>query len=333
MTHKHYFSIDARSYFELGFRRGELFGKFVRKSIQARKQEDAEGWQSDVERVKSYQDISRQTFPHLFNELRGFAQSARVSFDDLWLLNLEDEVSEFADEKCTTIVTNNCSLVAHNEDWEEDAANSVCVLHWRVGDLRLFELCYMYTIGGNAISVNSHGYVHAVNALLHSDHQEGVPKNLVARWLSETSSPDDDFRKLQGMKRASGFHHTLVSANGELWSIECSATRQLLERPECPFVHTNHYLSKLSRFEDEEEEDWISTRDRYRSASELVRNPMSTADMRLLVSDQSQGEQQSILNDRTIARVIVDLRRMNALVWLLCEEEKGWVSYDVSMPA
>jgi hypothetical protein len=298
--------------------------------LQERINEDADRWRRYRDQARQYQDISRRTFPHLFDELEGFAQSAQVEFDDLWLMSLEDEIGEFADEKCTTVVTNNCAMVAHNEDWEEDAAGSICVLRWKIRDLSVFELCYMNTIGGNAISVNSHGYVHAVNALLHADHRIGVPKNLVARWLSETSSPDRDYEKLQRIRRASGFHHTIVRMQGGIWSIECSATRQILERPKSPFVHTNHFLSRLSRYEDDDE--WIGTQDRYRSASQMVRETMTAGDMQLLVSDRSQGELRSILNHKTIARMIVDVRQQNALVWLLREEERGWVTYDISMP-
>lgn len=333
MKHANYFEIKADGYYELGRRRGELFGWFLRDTIERRKSIDQGDWQRYRDRARDYLEVSRRAFPQLIEELRGFADSSRVPFDDLWLLTVEDEVADSVAERCTTIVTNGGTLVGHNEDWEPDAAESICVLRKSIGDLNILELCYMSSIAGNAISVNSHGYVHAVNALLHSDGQVGVPKGLIARWLSETSAPDRDYRRLEDLRRASGFHHTLVSSKGDIWSIECSAARQSLERPKAPFVHTNHYLTRLARFDDSDsDDDWIGTRDRFRCATRLVRDSMTVEEMQVLLSDQSQGKTGGILNRRTIARMIVDVPQRKALVWLLREREKGWISYDISMP-
>lgn len=47
------------------------------------------------------------------------------------------------------------------------------------------------------------------------------------------------------------------------------------------------------------------------------------------MSDNSKGSKVSVFNERTIARVIVDLERSMAYVWLLRESEKGWIEYDI----
>ena len=36
-----------------------------------------------------------------------------------------------------------------------------------------------------------------------------------------------------------------------------------------------------------------------------------------------------VFNEKTVAKVIVDLSRMRVRIWLLREAEKGWVDYDV----
>src|SRR5262249_456737 len=157
---RNYFEIEANTNFELGGHKGERFGRFLRQTLDEHRS-DTE-WQSRVERASKYIRYSTDAFPHLVEELRGYAQSARVPFEELWTLSLEDEVSAVPLEKCTTIVTNHGALIAHNEDWENDAEDSVCVLRRKVGDLRVLELYYLNTLGGNAISINSHGFVHAV---------------------------------------------------------------------------------------------------------------------------------------------------------------------------
>jgi len=327
MQHENYFSIEAKTHFELGLRKGRLFGGFLRATLGREKR--SKSWRSFVRRSKSYLDVSAGHFPKLIEEYQGYAQGASVSFEDLWTLDLLDELTSDDSDHCTTVVTNNGFLVAHNEDWSADAADAICLLRRTVGDRSAFELFYLNTLGGNSISINSTGIVHAVNWLEYSDRQIGVPKNVIARWLSDTDSPDDAYRSLRDVPRAGGYHHTLVNAAGEVWSIESSAKRQAIARPSTPFVHTNHYLSK-SLAEVEHADDDEGTFRRYRAASEGVQETMSLENARELLSDSSAGRRRSIFNVRTIARMVLDIDHMVANVWLAREHRKGWVSYDVS---
>jgi hypothetical protein len=329
ITHRNYFEIEATGYFELGLRKGELFGDFLHEALGERKRSAA--WTSRCRRARLYLETATQALPHLVDELKGYAEGAGASFDDLWLLSLEDELEGSGAEKCTTIVTNGGKLIAHNEDWDKDAAESICVLRQTVGAMTVFELFYLNTLGGNSISVNACGFVHAINSLTHTDRQVGVPKNLVARWLAETRSPDRDLGALATLRRASGYHHCLVGQGGQVWSIECSATRQVLARPDAPFIHTNHYLSSLSALEGRPRVS--GTRRRYRCASAKVSGAMSLGDMKRLCSDTSGGSKKGILNDRTIARMIVDLANRSAYVWLRREAKEGWVSYPLGFAA
>jgi hypothetical protein len=324
-THRNYFEIEAGSYFELGLRKGKLFGDFLRRTLAERRADP--DWTDDLRRARAYLGPAKQAFPHLIDELQGYAQGAGAPFEDLWLLNIEDEFEDAAREKCTTIVTNGGALIAHNEDWDEEAENEICVLRKTVGPLSTFELYYLNMPGGNSISMNSYGFVHAVNSLHHTDRQVGVPKNLVARWLSETRCPDQDFQTLAKLRRASGYHHCLVEVEGGLWSIECSARRQTLVRPASPFVHTNHFLTSLSAVEGKHCAH--GTRCRYRFALANVRDPMPLADVKELCSDTSAGRRKSLFNDRTLARMVIDLPSMTAHVWLRREEAAGWVTYPL----
>ena len=326
-THKYYYEIEADSYTELGHRRGEVFGELLRRTLDGRRR--YRDWNGVVQRAANYLAPAKDAFPQYVDELRAFAESSRTRFDELWALSLEDEVTDDNYERCTTIVTNHGALVAHIEDWDEDTEDLICVLRKRVGDLRTLELYYLNTLGGNSISINSNGYIHAINSLTHTDSQIGVPKNFVARWFSETKSPDDDFEKLQKLKRASGYHHTLVSLDGRIWSIECSATRQVLTRPQAPFIHTNHFVTELKQFEGRKDKLVPGTRTRLRSAERHVDEMMTFDDVEGVVSDTSEGGERSVFNERTIARMIVDVRRMQANVWMLREESNGWLNYDL----
>lgn len=326
MQHDNFFSITADTHFALGVRKGELFGDFLRKKLARPTQ--ARWWKKLVRRSKDYLDVTRQYFPQLVEEYEGYASGASVAFEDLWTLELLDELTDDGDH-CTTVVTNNGFLVAHNEDWSPSAAEGICLLQRTIGDQSAFELFYLNTLGGNSISINSSGIVHAVNSLEYSDDQVGVPTNVIARWMSDAHSPEDAFRSLEALPRAGGYHHTFVSSAGEVWSIECSARRQVMTRPSMPFVHTNHFLSDCLADLEEARDDEGTFR-RYRTASAQVGEVMTLENAQELLSDSSQGRRKSIFNTRTIARVIVDVDHMIASVWLAREKKKGWLSYQVS---
>jgi Acyl-coenzyme A:6-aminopenicillanic acid acyl-transferase len=325
-THDNYFEINVDTNYELGLRKGELFGKFMRQSIEEL-QED-EDWDYDLGRARSYVSHASKAFPHLIEEVHGYAEGARVCFEEAWRLIIEDELIEYDGGRCSTMITNDGTMIAHNEDWwEEDADQAICVLRRTVGGVSTLELFYMNTLGGNSVSINSHGFVQAINSLAMNDNQVGVPRNLVCRWLSDTSSPDHDLQILQGMRRASGYHHNLINRQGQIWSIECSAIQEVLVKPEAPFVHTNHYLSDLSRFENEE--SIRGTYTRYRCALDMTQDRMSVKGCKRLLGDVSEGKRNSLFNEWTVARVVVDLNDQVAHVWLRRESEKGWVPYDL----
>lgn len=326
MQHDNFFSIKADTHFDLGVRKGELFGDFLRKKLARPTQ--AKWWKRFVRRSKDYLDVTRQYFPQLVEEYEGYARGASVAFEDLWTLELLDELADQGDH-CTSVVTNNGFLVAHNEDWSPEAATGICLLQRTIGDVSAFELFYLNTLGGNSISINSGGFTHAVNSLEHKDRQIGVPRNVIARWMSDTHSPEEAYKSLESVPRAGGYHHTLVSAAGEVWSIECSASRQVMTRPAMPFVHTNHFLSdSLAHLESAEDDE--GTFRRYSTATAGVDEAMSLESAQALLSDTSQGRRRSIFNVRTIARVIVDVDHMVANVWLARERKKGWLSYQVA---
>jgi hypothetical protein len=325
--HVNYYEIEVDTHYELGLRKGELFGEFMREAIEEFKED--EDWDYDLGLARSYASHANKAFPHLVEEVRGYAEGARVCFEEAWMLIVEDELIEYDGGRCSTMITNGGRMIAHNEDWwEEDADQAICVLRRTVGGVGALELFYMNTLGGNSLSINSHGFVQAVNSLAMNDHQIGVPRNVVCRWLSETSDPDHDLAVLQNLRRASGYHHNLISRQGQIWSMECTAIREVLVKPTAPFVHTNHYLSGLSQYQSEE--SIRGTHTRYRCALEGTQPRMDVKSCKRLLSDVAEGNRRSLFNEWTVARVIVDLEGQEAHIWLRRETEKGWVAYDLA---
>lgn len=328
MQHQNFFTFSASTNFDLGLQLGETFRERTQESIA--KGKENKDWEEKRTRSLDYLQKSEPVFPQLVEEIKGYANGAGVDFIDLWTRSLEDEFDHYQQEKCTAVFTNNGLLVSHNEDWASNSQDNICVVKKSINGLTIFELFYFNTLGGNSISINSHGYVQSINTLSHSDWQIGIPRNVIARWLSETSDPEKDFEKLKSLKRSMGYNHVLVNLKGEIYNIECTSKQQELTKPLSPFVHTNHYTGTLKDTENKDiHETNSSTFNRYRKASSLVRSEITIDELMILSSNQDEGPNQSILNERTIGKMIIDLENKVAKVWLLRENEAGWIDYDL----
>jgi Acyl-coenzyme A:6-aminopenicillanic acid acyl-transferase len=312
----------------LGRALGDLFGPTVREYIK--EERGSRTWQRrtrDAEELLSY---ASRYFPAYVEELQAYAEAARVSLLDLWTMSIEDELDDSADaEKCTTVITNGGRLIGHNEDWDADAVEDICILKKVCGTVTTLELYYYGSpLGGTALSICSRGYVQGINSLSHTDWRPGVPKIVVARRLSELREADTELDRVLAIPRSSGFAHNLVHHTGAVTAVECSATRQSVHRPAVPFVHTNHMLDPALHGV-EGEHDGKSTLMRYDTACTLVHPSMDRPGLARLASDETCGKTDSIFNRNTIARAVVDLDRRVASFWLKREMGTGWIDYPI----
>ena len=322
--HRHYFEITAPSYFALGFSLGSMFYRTYRDAVNEARSNPQ--WEKMMDLARPCLEACARNFPIYREEFDGVARGAGVSVEDLWTA-IEFDLSETSKHRCTTLVTNKGMLIGHNEDWSFDAKDSICILKKQLPHCTILELFYYPSCGGNALSVNSYGYIQAINSLYHTDTQTGLSGNIIARWLSETSSPEADCGQLLFLKRATGYSHTIVGSHGRLLNIECSAREYIVTSPAMPFVHTNHFLTQLRTMEgnDDESGSWS----RFSKARLKLGPDMTVETLKCLMSDETLGREKSIFNVRTIARTIVDMREMTLYGWLLREKDLGWVRYPL----
>lgn len=338
MKHHHYFEITSPSYYDAGFQLGRLFGDFMGYLLEDAQSLTAspQKWRRKTEKAQALLKESEKVFPQYVEEMKGLSEGAGLSFDDLWTLSLEDELD--ASEHCSSFVVNQGELIGHNEDWDADSEDCVVVLKRTIKGQTQFGLYYIGTLGGNSISINSSGCIHVVNSVFHEDHQVGIPRNVVARWLSDTENPEQDLQRLTKLTRSSGYHHILVkkselnSGKTDVWSAECSARRSVIQQPSLPFVHTNHYLSNLSELDEDDESE--GSRRRFKRGHQLLSQnsfgQISVRKMMDILRDQKGGRHLGVFNRRTIASMVIDLANRKSHIWLRREDQLGWVSYDLS---
>lgn len=155
----------------------------------------------------------------------------------------------------------------------------------------------------------------------------GVPRNVIARWLSETKDPDVDFAKLKKIPRSISYNYNIVNLKGKIWNIEYTSQRAVLVNPSSPYVHTNHYLSELKHYEMNDNSG--GTFDRYEVAKTRTKSQMTISELMDLSNDKSREEIIGIMNEGTIGRIVIDLNNLIAKIWLCRENDKGWIDYKL----
>jgi hypothetical protein len=323
MVHKNFHQFKAKDNFELGLLMGQQFAELTKLTVD--RSSVWQDWKTKGERAKKFLRFNQEHFPEYVEEIHGYAKGAGVDFLDLYTLSLEDEVNQdYPENRCSTLITNNGGLIAHNEDWDKGSEDKICIVEKEIRGLKILELYYYNTLGGNSVSINSNGFVSCINSLSSKDTSVGLSKNVIARWLSETKDPEGDFKKLQELPRSLGYSGNIVK-NGKIWNIEYNSKSAVLTHPSAPFVHTNHYLTVLSS--SEANTNVNGTFNRYRIGTEKVKDKMSIEEIEKLTNDKTDGDVLSLMNERTIAKIIIDANNKVAKIWLLREPELGWVDY------
>lgn len=323
MTHKNYFIFKANSYYKLGLLIGKKFSEEAQKSITIGK---VNKWKERYGVAKNILDITQKYFPQYIDELKGYARGANVDFLDLWTISLESDTEPDKDEaKCTSIITNNGTLIGHNEDAAEPLLeNPICVVKKILRNLTMLEIYYYNTSGGNSVGVNSFGYAHTVDTLLSTDTKFGLPKNIIARYLFETKNPDEAIKKVLSLPRASGYNHNIVHKDKKIWNLELIPDEGILTHPTLPFVHTNHCLNIKTNATDK-----YGTASRLKFAQDQTKQNMTVDELMKLQDDTSRGQDKSLFNERTIGKMIIDFNSRVARIWLLREKELDWVEYPL----
>jgi len=182
MRHTHYYRVKARTHFELGYKLAKLF-----------KGPSLEIYHDTLKKIvinkellldsQKYLKFTEESFPQYIEELKGYAKGLDVDFSSYWITFLSEELDTYL-EKCTSCFSQDGMIIGHNEDFYNYYEDKIAVVEKSVGNIDVLELYYYNSLGGSACGINSNRYVQTINDLHHGNHQIGVPRNIIARWMS-----------------------------------------------------------------------------------------------------------------------------------------------------
>ncbi len=197
----------------------------------------------------------KKWYPDFIDEMHGYSEGSGVKFDVL-MGQWSGYRPSLGLKGCTDLAVaseqtaDRSVLVAHNEDYSPWYDGIVVPVHVAVDDKpAFFAMSYQGlfpTMGFNEAGISLTG-----NAVSHNDTRVGIPKMFPPRRVLEARSIVEALTWSIPEARGSSFNNIICSREGELYSMEGSATAfDALYGEDGWLVHTNHYLSpKMWRFE------------------------------------------------------------------------------------
>lgn len=240
-------------------------------------------WEGAQIQARKYLPFAEERYPQYVEELRGIAEGANVTFDDLNVLNAMEAVTMDALHltRCTSMAVNETRtadghvLLAHNEDWVPEDEDDVYVVHAEPDDEPPF-LAMNY--GGLLPNVgfNAYGMAQLIDSVYPSDSRIGLPRIILSRAILAARTPAQALQACLVPHRAAGYNHLLAHESGEIYSVEVSARQfDILYAHDGYMVHTNHYLSPRMQEVEKNPEELLSSRVRYFRARRLLESNTS----------------------------------------------------------
>ncbi|CAL8102215.1 unnamed protein product [Orchesella dallaii] len=219
------------SYYDVGFSIGKTFRGIIQDSLAENQFYNevvlkAGSTPAGKILVQNCLDVCMAKYPNYVSEIRGTADGAQISFDELFMLNMDsilstidevrnhNEVSKVGGTGCTTIICNkNDVILGHTEDALAEIKNHIYIVSAEIvdeeGELleKFTTLCYPGVLMGYTMGYNSNGMIYSVNTIFPTVHTSGTPRSFVARALLSTSNLDELVRLLEdeGNGVADGF--------------------------------------------------------------------------------------------------------------------------------
>ncbi|KAM5350006.1 hypothetical protein ACJ41O_006511 [Fusarium nematophilum] len=207
--------------------------------------------------AKDYLPNLEETYPEIIEEMKGIADGAKLTLEDILALNLRSEIllTAYADG-CTSLSqrTNSGTMIlSQNWDWIYEVTETVVFLRITAADPDTMTL-HMLTEAGivGKIGMNSAGVGICMNAILCTLKDPArLPVHIMMRRILQYAHSFDEAKSiLDKYGLASSVNFMIADRYGHFGDFECTPIEisliQPLPSPEGPFVaHTNHLYSDV----------------------------------------------------------------------------------------
>jgi isopenicillin-N N-acyltransferase-like protein len=270
------------THYEVGYQIGTHMKAQLNEMIQngkeyVKKNMDV-SWEDIRAQSQIFLELSKKHMPEYVEEIRGAADATGIDLVDLFSDMCEETFSKNYLKGCSDLIASGdvtadgSVLAAHNNDTSPEIEKYAVVVHYEVeGEPEILAVGY----GGLGISFgyNSAGISLTGNELSMNDMKLGVPRMLLVRKILAARTIGEAIDAAIFQPRASNYNQVITDANGEIYSIESSATDyEAIYAEEGYLVHTNHYIAPRMWKYELDRQDITTSMFRYNRANRLMKN-------------------------------------------------------------
>lgn len=244
---------------EVGERIGDIMGATLQRMVPRLRDNLPRGvnWADMLQQGQLYLEHSRSVYPQYVQELEGLAEATKVPLEELFLGMCEELWECIAWTRgCTDFAArgrataDGSTLLAHTNDLPPETEDDLVILKVQAGDEPEF---LGVSVGGLAFSAgfNAAGIGLTGNEVSCNDIRPGVPRLLVVRAILGARRLEEAMDACLLPQRASSYNNVIADADGEVYSMEGSATDcEPIYIEHDILAHANHYVSpSMRRFE------------------------------------------------------------------------------------
>jgi isopenicillin-N N-acyltransferase-like protein len=270
------------THYEVGYQIGthmkDQLNELIRQSKEYVEKNMDVSWEDIRAQSQIFLEFSKKHMPEYVEEIRGAADAAGIDLVDLFSDMCEEIFSKDYIKGCSDLIASGdvtadgSVLAAHNNDTSPELEKYAVVVHYEVeGEPEILAVGY----GGLGISFgyNSAGISLTGNELSMNDMKMGVPRMLIVRKILAAKTIGEAIDAAIFQPRASNYNQVIADANGEIYSIESSATDyEAIYAKEGYLVHTNHYVAPRMWKYELDRQDITTSMFRYNRANRLMKN-------------------------------------------------------------
>jgi len=308
-----------------------------------------------LDRARQYLTPLKEYAPHLVEEMRGIAEGAGVSPEEILALNCRTEILSMGAiprlQECTALfvapeaTADGHTLIAQNWDWSEVLRGGAVLLRIeQPGSPTVLTLTEAGMVG--KIGLNSAGIGVCTNFLRHNHRRAGVPFHAILREALNAPRLGLAVAAIYRNVRADSGNYFLAHAGGEAIDLEATPSDVgFLHPQDGTLVHTNHFLTARLQAGDKGIVESDNTLVRYGRAMHLLHaqaGQITVDTLKSVFCDHFNRPksicrhpdltQPKIERSATLASMIVDLTdgKMHVAVGEPCQAEYYTVSQLVN---
>ncbi len=325
------------SHYEVGRQIGtQLKNNLIREVAEMKRNKD---WEKVKSEAGLFLQYSRKYMPEYVMEVQGAAEAAGLGLEELFP-SVCEEIGSYGYEYtrgCSDLIASNdvtedgSVLAAHNNDTGVSTQERVTIIHYQVdGEPEIVAVGY----GGLGISVgyNSAGICLTGNQVDANDMRVGVPRFLLVRKILAAQRIGQAIDAAILKERASDYNQVITDSNGEIYSIEGSATDYApLYSTDGYLVHTNHFVAPWMRKFELDPNAIADSVVRYNRGIRLLKNSLHKLNIERLkefLSDHVNYPDSICRHGERIKTTFSVIINLNTLTMLLARGNPCEIAYN-----